>query len=320
MKNRKRFYRPAAILLISTFMFLLSGCQLAQETMYTEKGTDELCGVFVVLGYKNIIDCEDKLLDNNTKVEMDSNGNLTFKQPNFPYTVEGKPSEDATTIYFDGLTGYYFGVHVDQDESGNDTNYISGDNGFRDVNIAVNDTDGERSSVNEATICIKSGFTDSVYVNPVYQRPDGSYYTTIGEGGLGFSGITTGCIFTKTFDTALTNTANGIKTSEKTSYKVNINVVDEANQIFIKEMNQKDELIKTTEYFAGDPDKFVLDSNTEYVIVEEQMKDSAGKTYLKRSVESLGIKDLSNEAVSHNCNFADDSGVVGLKTIEFTKE
>ena len=128
-----------------------------------------------------------------------------------------------------------------------------------------------------------------------------------------------GTAYSKSLDNSYSTTIDGKTTTKKECYKVHIISADEAEQIFIKEMNEEDELIKTTEYFIDSPEEFVVDDNTAYVIVEELMDNYFTGPYVKRSIYSLVQETSTDSTVSHNCHFSEENGIIGLKMVEFKK-
>lgn len=323
MKNRKCLYILNILLLMSLFAALLSGCQLAKDTSsvnsVTGSAKDQLCGVFVTFGYQELPVNQDALLDVDLKT--DSNGKLIMDEQELFSTsgnkVEGILSDDKSTLKFEGITGYYMGA-VHQDLNGEDSVVYMGDKGLHESKYAVNKTDDEELRSSEATISVSTKFHEAVNVSPVYIRGDGTYYTLLHQNpGMSFSGSTVGSCYSQSLDNTYTTTIDGKTTTEKESFKVNITVVDETKQIFIKEMNQNDELIKTTEYHKEDPDEFIVGDDTAYVIVEEVLDNDIKGTYTKRSVYSLDKKDMIDNAVMHTCSYTDSNNVVGVKIITF---
>jgi hypothetical protein len=167
------------------------------------------------------------------------------------------------------------------------------------------------------TFFVGTEFQDSFYLNPIYQRGDGTYYTIIGQGmGIMGSGSNIGTVYSQTLDNTVTQTVDGKTKTEKDSFKINVEVVDSAEHIVIKEMNQKDELIKCTEYLPGDPEEFTVDANTQYIIVED-INDSDVIT--KRSIYSINKEILETERVSHDWNLINENNIITVKEINFVK-
>lgn len=321
-KNRRYLYLPDILLITLLFILPLSGCQLAKETGTAAADRDQLCGVFVTFGRPERPVNEASLSDINVKVNK--KGELVIDDQDlksaFENKVEGTPYDNGSTIRFDGLEGYYMGS-LHQDINGEDSIVNMADKGFHDMKYAVNKTDEGESRSCEGTLSVSTKFHKIVDVNPVYIRDDGTYYTIMGQStGVSFSGSTSGSVYSQTLDNSFSSTVNGKTITDKDSYKVNVTVTDETKQVFIKEMNQYDELIKTTEYLRDDPEEFIVDSNTAYIIVEETLENSMTDPYVKRSVYSLDKDGMANDKVTHTCGYADADYVIGLKIISFTYE
>jgi len=325
MKNRNRLCFLTAILVILLFTIPLTGCQLAQETSTINKNTEILCGVFVTIGSASTLMEERNLEENNSEdldFSVNNNGEVTFDDEKwaslYNCKVEGVLSDNGASIQFSGIDGYYMGILQSKAANGDNQNTLMGDNGLHDTKFSVNSTDeGEERSC-ESTLSLNTEIREVIYVNPVYQRGDGTYYTIIGQQmGFMISYDSSGQVFSQTLDNAITRMDNGTTSFEKDSFKINVAIVDEAKQISIKEMSQNDELIKVTEYLRDDPEKFLVDRKTKYVIVEEVMYNDLKGNYVKRSIYSIEQKPIDNELVTHPCSFAEDNGVIGLKSIEF---
>lgn len=322
MKSKKIMHLIVVIMVISFSAVILTGCQLAKETGSMNANGERLCGVFVTFDSEASKWKEQNI--ENVEFNINKKGEVVFKDGNgFSSTnskIEGVVSKDGGPITFDGIKGYYMGEVQIEDEKGQKNSTSLAEQGFHDVKFAFNIMDEQEESNSEGTLSVGPDFRDIININPVYQREDGTYYTMIGQGmGFMISGESSGQIYSQTLDNSMTQTINGKTSLQKTSYKVNVAVADEAEQIFIKEMNQNDELIKTTEYLRDDLDKFIVDSKTKYVIVEELMNNVLEGNYVKRSIYGLQ-QNLYDSHVLHTCNFSGDNGVMGLKTVQFVYE
>lgn len=305
MKSRRKTCFLIALLILSTSF--LSGCQLAKETMAVNHNTENLCGLFVTIGN----DIGDAFVSRD--VNLNSKGELEISSSND--TIEGVMKDGH--VKFGDIPGYYMGlVEVDLNNSMN--NCYGADKGFNDLNVAVNSKDGIDENSYKATITISSKTQKLVDINPVYIREDGSIYTVPGQ-DVGYMnyGTSSGEIYSQTISDEESSTQGGIVKAEKKSFTVTLVVADEAKQVMIKEMNQKDELIKTTLYSQEDSDDFIVNPNTSYVIVEEQMTNSANNEYTNRSAYSISNNNFIGEYVSHTCKYPGEGGVIGTKTIRF---
>lgn len=307
MKNKLKLYLSIILMLLSTCF--LTGCQLARESNTIKHSTESLCGLFVTVGDDRV----DSFV--NQEVKVNSKGEIEFSNTFSNNIIEGI-MEDGH-VKFGDIPGYYMGL-VEVDLKDPMKNCYGADNGFKDVNYAINSMDGIEDNSYKATISVSRKTKKIININPVYVRADGSIYTVLGQSvGYMNTGASSGQIYSETLSDEKASTQGGVVTKEKKAFTINVAIIDEAKQVLIKEMNQDDSLIKTTIYSQKDADDFVVDPNTSYVIVEELMTDISNKDYIARSVYSLENKNLKEEFVSHSCSFPGEGGVIGTKTIRF---
>lgn len=229
--------------------------------------------------------------------------------------------EDDYTVKFDGLEGYYMGMIKIKASNGEYCDTMVSDPGFYDVKYATNVTDTKEEQTCEATLYFSSRFRVDFYLLPVYLTDDGTYYTIPGSAqGASYEGLTSGGSCSQSIDSAITTSSDGNSKTKKNTFIVHEAIVDEAKKTVIKEMNQEDELIKTTEYLQSSPDEFVVDSETAYIIVEEVLNNASKGDYTKRSIYTLQPMDSKESPISHRSNFPGENGVIGQKTIQFIYE
>ena len=281
----------------------MSGCQLALEKTSSDENTDEICGIFVTIGQGNSIDKK----------------------------IEGTVAKDGTAN-FGGLDGYYMGLVEYYDEHNESVKGMSA-KGLHDNNFSVF-VDGSMNtmladgkvdpSINieeqtcEATLYLTSNKRGVSRMNPVYHRKDGSYYIGLSETpGFMFEGNGPGNKLTQTLNKTYTTTEDGKTHTSKINLILHIEAFDEAKQIFIKQMNQNDELIRTTQYFRDDPDIFIVDSAAKYVIVEEDTINAEKGETVNRYIYDLD-KVIDDSEKGHTCHFADEKGVISDKKLQFS--
>lgn len=300
----------------------LTGCQLAIPTTNTNVNSDKLCGVFVTIGYQNFAMNDEALKDidvtinNNGEISFDPSANASLSQNR----IEGKITEDKHTVIFDGVRGYYMGVLHEQDKNGEYYNSLMCDPGLTDVKYAINATDNSEEQNGEATLYVSKNFHESFYLNPVYLTSDGSYYIIMGNAqGASFFGEM-GTVCSQTIDSAITMKNDDSSKTEKSSYKINVSVVEAVKKIVIKEMNQNDELVKVTEHLPSSAEDFTVGSETSYVIVEEVLDSLSKVKGVKRSVYVPLPKDSIETSNQHHCNFPGKNGIIAQKLIKFICE
>ncbi|MGB4658672.1 MAG: hypothetical protein WBI07_05810 [Mobilitalea sp.] len=321
MKNKRRFIILLAAMVILLCTMALTGCQLAIPSTNGNVTSDKLCGVFVTIGYDNT--ALDNEAFNNMNVTVDDNGELSFDEAVDASLsgnrIEGKLSEDKTTVIFEGISGYYMGNLHEKDKNGEDNNALMCDPGLGDVKYAINVTDNTEEQNGEATLDVSKKFHEPVYLNPVYLTSEGSYYTIMGNSqGSSFSGDI-GTIYSQTIDSAITIKNDDSSKTESSSYKINVAIVEAAKTMVMKEMNQNDELVKATEYFATSPEEFTVDSETSYVIVEEVVDNSLTVKYARTCYIPLP-KDTTETSNQHHCNFPAENGIIAPKLVKFICE
>jgi len=320
MKNKRRIRLLSALMVMLLCTITLTGCQLAIPTTNSNVTSDKLCGVFVTIGYNNIPINDDVLKD--SEVTFNSNGEITFDEianaSSSGNKIEGKKSEERNTVVFDGTTGYYMGILHELGTNGEYFNSLMCDPSLNDVKYAINATDNTEEQNGEATLFVSKKFHEVFYLNPVYLTGEGSYYTILGNAqGASFFGETSGSICSQTIDSAITQSDGNTSKTEKSSYKINLEVVDEVKKTVIKEMNQNDELIKVTEYLPNSPEEFTVESETSYVIVEEVLDGSSKVPCVIRNIYVPLSRDSIETSNQHHCNFPGENGVIAQKLIKF---
>lgn len=293
---------------------LISGCQLANKKYSTAKDADELCGVFVTVGEKKL-PVKD-ITTNQIPVDNSNEINLDEKQFNIQNKVDGTVSDDGTAN-FKGLKGYYLGIVQELDDKGNGTNVYKTGNGFSNNIFSAKDLDNISESSCEGTLTVSSKLHDLVDIDPVYRREDGTYYVVLDMNAGFITNSSCGTVFSKTLASSLTNKVGKSKKGSKNSFTVHLVIADETTHILIKEMNQNDKLIKTTKYQQTDPETFVVNNKTKYVIVEEYKHGSDRGDYISRSICNPCKQGNCEEESTHSCSFANTNGVIDSKDIQF---
>lgn len=315
--NKNIFYRLIILAVSVLLITQLTGCQLAIEDTAAANKKEKLCGIFLTIGSDTLPVNQPSLEDVDFNVNKD--GKITFEEKGLMSSsnkIEGQLI-DNKTMKFNGVEGYFMALIETKEADGITSQGLLADNEFHGGKISINQTDkGEENSC-EMTFFVGKEFQDSFYMNPIYQRGDGTYYTILGQAmGIMGSGHDTGSVYSQTLDNTVTQTVDGKTMTEKNSFKINVEVVDSADHIVIKEMNQKDELIKYTKYLPGDPEEFTVDTNTQYIIVEDR-NDSDVIT--KRSIYSINKEILETKRVSHAWNLMNKNNIITVKEINFVK-
>lgn len=316
MKNKRRIGVSLIIWCLLLTTLLPASYTLAQKDggSYNK---DRLCGLFVTIGYQDLP--MNNLPIDDTAFSKASSNFFNIEDLSYRRIVEGISNKDGD-IEFEGIKGYYMGESKIYDNEGNQISTGLHAKGYVDGKLSSSSMDDVDEETYEATLQFSSQFSDTANINPVYMREDGSYYTVFGEiMGYMFNGeiYEPGQIYSTTINNTFTSTLDGKSKSVKDNFILKFNVVNESNEIIIKEMNDKDEVIKITKYQEDDPNKFILDKETSYVIVES-IANSTGDTIIDRRIYSMKKAKSNISPIYHPCNFAGEDGVIGTKSIEFS--
>lgn len=318
MKNKNRTGIALSIILLLSTCFLC-GCQLALNEDVTAHESERLCGIFVTIGLDTTEFYNEQL--KNTQFKINRQGELEF-QAMGPSSrqIEGTMTDDGE-VKFGEYHGYYIGEGKFIDSRGEEQITNFADPGFYDVKSAHNEKEDGKDISFEGTMAINRDSIKIIHMNPVYQRGDGSIYTVLGDTvGYSSSGNASGMVLSQTFSNT-TTTSSGSRRhikKENTSFKVSVAMVDAATQILIKEMNSKDELIKTTEYYPDSPEEYIVDPRTYYILVEE--RNNKKTENITRYVYNFENIDLEDYYVGHTCHFPGDDDIIGVKQIHFIKK
>jgi len=233
--------------------------------------------------------------------------------------IDGMVYRDGTAE-FDGINGYYMGITEELDAQGLPcaTGIVAP--GFQSVHSSINISDTLNEQSCEATFTISTKLNDVIFMNPVYKKDDGSYYLLINQNGYSTSGLSVGPALSVTLDSSKSSTIDHTTTIKRNSFKVNVQVVDETTKTFIKEMNENDELIKTSEYDFSGSGQLLVNSDTKYVIFEEHLINASKGEYIKRSVYDLDKQKNNDLNDKPTCAYTKENGVVEVKYLEFVYE
>lgn len=292
MKKRNRLF--AFMLIFMLVISLLSGCSLAKKDskdIMLTNSHDNLCGALVVLG---------------------STDNFEYQEK-----YEGVVKEDGSS-QFSGLEGYYLGLSHSKAPNGEDSEGMIADKVFQDVKYGVNIDNETKTNSFEATLYLNQTFNKPLNLYMVYQTPDKSYYCVKSTPGMQMenNSLTKSGQGTLSFKSQKDTTINKKKTGTMSEFKVNFKFADETEQAIIKEMNSKNQLIRTSEINKDAPDNFTTQSNTSYVIVEETVKNNQGDHQIKRSIYSFDNIKSEDTPITHNLYYPSQDGIVIAKTIE----
>lgn len=314
---RKINKKILSLILVISAGLSLSACQLAKpETEYKEM--ENLCGAFITYQPDDgDYDYED----------MDKKYYGKFDEKLF--------DKDIDRYNFDDLDGYALFLH----EEGEGDNKVKGalsDKVFQkvDLSVNVNTEDNTKEIITtadtlpepdmkvtseenkiSATMYVTSKFKGIVRANPIIKEGK-KYYTKIEGNSMYVSGENLGPQSMSTSSDSKTTNESDTK-SEKFTYTITVEAVDELKSIRIKEMSSNDSVINTKEIVHKYNDyKFKMNKNTAYIIVEETCVDKDGKEIVKRSVYD---RDNIDSGTNHLCYYANEEGIVIPKNLYIKK-
>ncbi|MDO5292336.1 MAG: hypothetical protein Q4F05_06250 [bacterium] len=307
----------------------MTGCQLAKEettenTITATAGIedqDQLCGAYITLDENDLLG-QDRI-----------------------YATETKNSEEESEYEFEGLKGsvvFYMKHKGKGEEDSYVSNTVSGAALLNDVafhvgvhdNENTNDKDEVSTTTNttyelEATLRVVKNKKAIASMYPIYQQKDGKVYLLCDGGNRADIGGLEGDVGLTLNDT-YKETENGKEKSNSTIVKITIRPVDEVQFVVVKEMDQKDHVLHTTTYKKNDfkektgkdndtryeEKKLKLQKNTEYLIVEEHVVDQEKKNIVNRSIVVYDSEEEENEIL---CDFANNNGIIDIRTINLLK-
>ena len=322
MKKNKIKSIGAIILINIILILMLSGCQLAKSNdSALRKNPDVLCGVFVTLRDTSL-PMEERKLDD---IEFtNENGVMTISEDSmnalFSRKVEGTLSEDKLSIDFNGVEGSYIGlIHSDTGKK-EDSVMTTTNGGFHDVKVSVNSSDTTSSYVYEATLYVSTAFNDIVKMNPVYITNEGTYYTDLGQAqGASSSGNAPGQMFTQTLENSSTKTTGKSSITESVKFTIHVKIIDPIEEVLIKEMNEQDELIKTTSLTKASEEEYIVDREARYIIVEEFLAKESSQPSPQRSIYTLPDELTREDYITHTIHFEGENGAIDSKMILFLR-
>ncbi|WOO37505.1 hypothetical protein R2R35_03130 [Anaerocolumna sp. AGMB13020] len=305
-RNRQYNRRSNAMILLILLLIHLTGCSLALPEQ--KSGGDEFCGAYLVFPgdgstYNELI---------SSGFGVNSKGEIIQKKDNI---LEGSYGND--TVSFEGIDGYFIGFLKEENKDDKGIGVIA-DDGFSDVSNQLKVSDSGNEEIGEATFLLPTDCMSSFRAYSVYRRADGSFYLINNTQGVHIGDGSADSEYTVTIGTSLSeNMDKQIMNTKKTSIKITVRLVDPVKKLVLKEMNEQDEVIATTEIRNGKEEKipYKVMAQTSYVLVEETLSNKEKGDYMKRSVFSFGKENK----YTHQCNFPGEKADIGILTLEISK-
>jgi len=316
MKRKNRWYlfvieklsvrRSSLIILLFLIQIQLTGCSLALPEQIL--GGDEFCGAYLVFAGEGSSFNELSPLN----FTVNNKGEIIQKKNN---TLEGSYGND--TVSFEGIDGYFVGFLKEENKDDKGIGLIA-DDGFTDLSSQVKILDSGNEDIGEATFLIPTDSMNSFRAYPVYRRADGSFYLTDNTQGVHIGDGSADSEYSMTIGTSLLETMDKqTMNAKKTSIKITVRLVDPVKKLVLKEMNEQDEVIVTTEIKNNKEEKipYKVLAQTSYVLVEETLSNKEKGDYIKRNVFSFS----KDNYFTYQCNLPGEKEDIGVLSLEFSK-
>lgn len=273
MMNKNRLLALALCLCL-----LLSGCSLAQpETEADAAGEDNMVGVLLTFSPLDLFDFEGYWRDNGQTLL--SGGLIDASQAAQYQGCMFAEWDEAERCYsFPGLDGCILLCTEEQDEHGSYAKMQS-DEVFCDTENNLSYKDSQTSYSFSATVyAVPSGYT-AMYLNPLYQTPDGSVYVRGGSGISTSDEEGSGASMSMTLDQTNTYTENGQSQTRAFHCAITMQLAAAPEYADVFWMTAAEGVLRHERYAAGQfPTDLESDSAEFLLLVETAADGSAIRT------------------------------------------
>ncbi len=293
MKNKMMLACAAVILLIALMAGSVSGYRFRDVKMVneTENETenDRLLRVYLT---KEHLDNLENLSIQDILTMTDINQDFTPKDKDAPRWYARRTDDGATAEsvkYEFDVPGYaFFNVRV-TDMDIPVTNLIC-DDVISGVRQEIHTTDGKESFHMEGDVYVLTGGPlEVLYINPVYQTPEGEVYMTAGS-GLGLSeSLAYSSSISQEINENYTETAkNGAGTASNSRENISgcrltFYPKEKAEEICLIAFNEENEKISEEKIQLDDlPESLEISKETAYLMLVEKSADSTKRTMLTK--------------------------------------
>lgn len=291
MKNKAMVAIFAGIMVAAFILGSTGMVSLAKEESMelAAKEKDRLIGIFVTMEHLDLFDFEGYLNENMNKVlnggEISQSDSAKYEGRLYADLVErtltdaesGRTST-AKEFVFEGVEGFlYYEAKIEED---GESYYTSnGDEAISDGHLGINVNDAGESIDMEGTIYMSaSGTQNCLYFNPVYQTAEGAVYAVSGHGYSHSGEVSEGMIGSVTLEEKEESTLNGETVEVGTKIKMSYAFMFDPVKIVITQMSKDNQMVDSQEYKPGEvPKELVVETDTEYFIVETVKEDKEGK-------------------------------------------
>lgn len=280
--------RQRLIGLMTAFLLVLSGCQLAEEeALATER--DVLIGGVVTLGTPG-----DTIKSGSASSSPGETQNPAGSEQRIYATKETQTYYDETTnetvereVYgFPEVEGVFFSYELERDEGQELVTVKSAPNkGFWDGGVTYNITNdgspkGIRTAELRGTVYYSAELGEPIVtLTPVYRTPEGEVYLSMG--GTSFQGDgMTACV-----GEFYTIETQGAETTEEINLYVTAKSRCPAQRIILVQMDNQDRVVTRQDFLPGQlPETLVPEEATSYLLIEACYTDDQGKETVEREL------------------------------------
>ena len=287
MKTKMIIIIVCCILLAAFALGATGVVKVTNEAAQEAAQEDRLVGVLITQESINSFDFErhfneniDQIIDGRKISKAES---AEYQRRLYATLVEtSQISESGETVttkeyVFDGINGIrYFASLI------TDVLYMNIGEEITDCSTYLNSSDdGEGMSLKGTIYIAYSSNSDHlVYINPVYQSPNGEVYAVGGE-CFYFDPEMRVSFSYKISETAAMTSGNK-EASSDTEAEISICGMDVPTNIALLQFNSKNELLDKTDYIPGTlPEQIDALPDTQYIIVETSFSESVSRTIIQ---------------------------------------
>ncbi len=317
-KKRERNHRKrgwSLLFLALACTLALTGCRLAREEEPMTQGRDRLCGVLVITQEQKDAYLQNHSTEGRERSEPGEQTEDIWLDGEDVCYLEAQPEQEGA-YRFPGMEDAPVMMILEQEDEEGDYCYFTSDGAIQDISCNSSSTDAGENSHMEGTVYLEQGRQVILYVNQVYQRPDGSVYVIL-NGSPGFQNrgqVSLGEVFSQSYKEEYNQNFQGKEEATGIEFTVHIAVGERTLEAVIKEWSKEDVLLRKTPLARGQEEFFLL-QDTAYVTVEEETENGL----LKRSIYTWEDREGEEKDLSHAVSYGSTFGLLEMETISFLK-
>lgn len=304
LESHRGFKGLEIVSCVIMIMCLLTGCQLARADAgeENEKSRDRLVGVFVTTEYLDLFDAEQWLKDNPDLVMKGKNVTVDEADPGYYgrlyatlvshtlYDAEtGEAAGETEKYELEGVDGILYICATMTDDEGSHISPQS-DEGISDGKLSIHTSDEGEAVTMTGTVYVTPAIAGKgIYINPVYQEPDGGVYVVSGH-GMTSNYTGEGGIFSQKYEDSVTVAESGkAEQSSRISIEISISITYPPEKLAVTQMDGDNRIVSREEYAAGQtPETIKAQADAEYMIVETHRTVPDGGTVEGRELYLRG--------------------------------